>query len=346
MLHFSYRMEIRYENPVGRCYFTIKCIPREDARQRLLDLKFSISPETTCCFGADAFGNRQIYGCETIPHDRFVFQAEGDVEILRTDYEEKAAWENVGIFRVSHGKCVPGPGLTSWYRSLGIAAPGEARSSGVCGQDRPLGVAVLGEARSSVVCGQDRPLDIAALGEARSSVVCGQDRPLGIAASGEARGFEGQDRPLGFADSAPGEDRGGSGGDDYGICMALMHRLHREFPYIPGKTSVSTTAEEAWSLGGGVCQDYAHIYVTLLRMAGIPARYVCGLIIGEGASHAWAEALCGGRWVPFDPTHDRPVTEGYIKLGHGRDAADCAINRGLMWNGGAQSQIISASVEQ
>ena len=306
MLHFSYRMEIRYENPVGRCYFTIKCIPREDARQRLLDLKFSISPETTCCFGADAFGNRQIYGCETIPHDRFVFQAEGDVEILRTDYEEKAVWENVGIFRVHHGKCVPGPGLTAWYRSLDIAASGEARSSGVCGQDRPLD----------------------------------------IAAPGEAQGFGGQDRPLGFADSAPGEDRGGSGGDDYGICMALMHRLHREFPYIPGKTSVSTTAEEAWSLGGGVCQDYAHIYVTLLRMAGIPARYVCGLIIGEGASHAWAEALCGGRWVPFDPTHDRPVTEGYIKLGHGRDAADCAINRGLMWNGGAQSQIISASVEQ
>lgn len=265
MLHFSYRMEIRYENPVGRCYFTIKCIPREDARQRLLDIRLSISPETAFCSGTDAFGNRQIYGCETIPHDRFVFQAEGYVEILRTDYEEEA-WENVGIFRVPHGKCVPGPGLSSWYRSLEPAAPGEPR--------------------------------------------------------------------------------GCSGRDDYGICMALMHRLHQSFPYTSGKTSVSTTAEEAWNLGGGVCQDYAHIYITLLRMAGIPARYVCGLIVGEGASHAWAEALCGGRWVPFDPTHDRPATEGYIKLGHGRDAADCAINRGLMWNGGAQSQVISASVEQ
>lgn len=99
-------------------------------------------------------------------------------------------------------------------------------------------------------------------------------------------------------------------------------------------------------MGRGVCQDYAHIYITLLRMAGIPARYVCGLIIGEGASHAWVEALCDGRWLAFDPTNDCLVLDNYIKLGHGRDSADCAINRGLMWNGGTQEQKISVLVEK
>ena len=115
---------------------------------------------------------------------------------------------------------------------------------------------------------------------------------------------------------------------------------------MPGTTGVQTTAEEAWQLGTGVCQDYAHIYVTLLRMRGIPARYVCGMMLGEGESHAWAEVLCGGRWVGFDPTNDRPVLNHYIKLGHGRDAADCAINRGLMWSGGAQWQNISVCVQE
>lgn len=265
ILHYAYRMEINYENPVGRCHFTIKCIPREDARQHLLAKTLSVFPEATYSSGKDSFGNRQIYGCETEPHRQFIFQTEGDVEILQTDYEETAAEETAGIFRVPHGKCIPGPRLSAWYHSLDFAKYKEAQKD--------------------------------------------------------------------------------NNRNHYEICMALMHRVHRDFSYVPGSTSVSTTAEEAWDLGCGVCQDYSHIYITLLRMAGIPARYVCGLITGEGASHAWTEALCDGIWVPFDPTHDRPVSEGYIKLGHGRDAADCAINRGLMWNGGAQSQIISASVE-
>lgn len=258
VLHFEYKMEIKYEEYVGRCYFTIKCIPKEDARQHLRGLKLSVLPEVAYSWGKDSFGNRQIYGCETETHNQFIFQATGDVEILQTDYEEEVGDETTGIFRVPHGKCVPGPGLSEYYKS----------------QD-------FSRCKSH-----------------------------------------------------------------YEICMALMHSLHQDFSYVPGATQVGTTADEAWELGRGVCQDYAHIYITLLRMAGIPARYVCGLIIGEGASHAWAEALCGDRWVAFDPTNDCLVLDHYIKLGHGRDAADCAINRGLMWNGGAQSQTISVLVEK
>ena len=58
--------------------------------------------------------------------------------------------------------------------------------------------------------------------------------------------------------------------------MALMHSLHQDFSYVPGATQVGTTADEAWELGRGVCQDYAHIYITLLRMAGIPVQAMHG----------------------------------------------------------------------
>ena len=90
VLHFEYKMEIKYEEYVGRCYFTIKCIPKEDARQHLRGLKLSVLPEVAYSWGKDSFGNRQIYGCETEPHNQFVFQAVGDVEIIQTDYEEEA----------------------------------------------------------------------------------------------------------------------------------------------------------------------------------------------------------------------------------------------------------------
>jgi len=99
-------------------------------------------------------------------------------------------------------------------------------------------------------------------------------------------------------------------------------------------------------MGKGVCQDYAHIYITLLRIMGIPARYVCGMLIGEGVSHAWAEALCEKRWIGFDPTNDCLISDSHIKLGDGRDASECAINRGIIWGGGTQMQEISVAVER
>lgn len=258
MLHFDYKMKIEYEEPVGRCYFTIKCMPREDARQHVLETKISIFPETEYSLGEDSFGNRQIYGCETEPHRQFILHTVGDVEILQTDYEEKNCEEITGIYRMPHGKCVPNDGLLGYFKAH---------------------------------------------------------------------------------DFSKYMSR-------YEICMELMHRLHQDFKYTAGVTGIGTTAEEAWKLGEGVCQDYAHIYITLLRLFGIPARYVCGLIVGEGQSHAWVEALCNNVWIGFDPTNDCLVLDHYIKLGHGRDAADCAINRGLMWNGGAQSQNISVLVEK
>lgn len=128
--------------------------------------------------------------------------------------------------------------------------------------------------------------------------------------------------------------------------LFLTHRLHEDFVYEKGCTNVDTTAEQAWKLGRGVCQDYAHILIALLHMARIPARYVTGMIPGEGVSHAWVEVAEDGFWHGIDPTNDIPVGDDYIKIGVGRDAADCLINRGIMHGGGSQTQVVRVSVNE
>lgn len=133
---------------------------------------------------------------------------------------------------------------------------------------------------------------------------------------------------------------------EYEKCLWIMHKLHRDFKYESNRTTVNTTAEEAWSQGRGVCQDYAHIMIALLHLAGIPARYAAGMLTGEGASHAWVEVWCNKKWYGIDPTNDVLVADNHIKICHGRDASDCLINRGLMWGGGEQSQYISVTVEE
>lgn len=132
----------------------------------------------------------------------------------------------------------------------------------------------------------------------------------------------------------------------YEKSLVLMHRLHQDYVYEKGVTGMNTTAEEAWGLGRGVCQDYAHILIALLHMEGIAARYVTGMLIGEGASHAWVEVLHEGRWYGIDPTNDTVVAEQHIKIGVGREASDCLINRGIMHGGGQQLQTIRVIVKE
>lgn len=134
--------------------------------------------------------------------------------------------------------------------------------------------------------------------------------------------------------------------DAYQKALFLTHRLHEDFVYEKGCTDVDTTAEEAWKQGRGVCQDYAHILIALLHREKIPARYVTGMIPGEGASHAWVEVAKDGFWYGIDPTNDIPVGDDYIKIGAGRDAADCQINRGIMHGGGSQKQCVRVSVNE
>lgn len=128
--------------------------------------------------------------------------------------------------------------------------------------------------------------------------------------------------------------------------VLIMDLLNKSFCYKPLVTNVNTSAEEAFVLGHGVCQDYAHILISLLHLAGIPARYVTGFLIGEGASHAWVEILDNGKWIGFDPTNNTKVCDNHIKIGVGRDARDCMINRGVMHGGGLHTQTVKVVVSE
>ena len=112
------------------------------------------------------------------------------------------------------------------------------------------------------------------------------------------------------------------------LCEVFCRRVYHEMRYTPGSTTVQTPAGEAWATGRGVCQDYAHVFLSLCRLVGLPARYVSGFLPGEGAMHAWAEILLpengesAGGWAALDPTHDRWVNERYVAVAVGRDYRD------------------------
>lgn len=137
--------------------------------------------------------------------------------------------------------------------------------------------------------------------------------------------------------------------DDLGAyekAIWIMHELSDKFKYVPLSTDVNTSAEEAFKQGYGVCQDYAHVFISLLHLAKLSARYVTGFIVGEGESHAWVEVLIDRKWYGFDPTHNRLINDEYIKVGIGRDAKDCMINRGIMHGGGLHTQKVSVQVNE
>lgn len=120
-------------------------------------------------------------------------------------------------------------------------------------------------------------------------------------------------------------------GPAFAVALSVMHWVNEYITYTPFATTVSTTAADVWAHPQGVCQDYAHLMIALCRAAGLHARYVCGFIEGEGQTHAWVEVSDGHVWRAFDPTHNRAIDYGYIKVAHGRDANDCPMNRGRIY---------------
>ncbi len=120
--------------------------------------------------------------------------------------------------------------------------------------------------------------------------------------------------------------------------IAAAQWAHSELTYVPGTTGVHSSGLDALREGKGVCQDYAHLTLILLRGMGIPARYVSGYlhpkrnaVIGDtidGQSHAWIQAWTGG-WWNYDPTNDSPINEQYISVGVGRDYADVTPLKGI-----------------
>lgn len=112
--------------------------------------------------------------------------------------------------------------------------------------------------------------------------------------------------------------------------------------YKLGTTRVDSTAQEVMALGSGVCQDYSHVLISLLRHAGIPARYVSGYlgtVAQATAAHAWVEAWVPPYgWIGFDATRREICTGRHVKIGVGRDYADVSVLRGT-YQGGANADL-------
>jgi transglutaminase-like putative cysteine protease len=139
---------------------------------------------------------------------------------------------------------------------------------------------------------------------------------------------------------------------------ALMHKIHREFKYAPGSTTIRTSAIEAFEARRGVCQDFAHIMIGCLRSRGLAARYVSGYLrtlpppgadaayIGADASHAWVSVFCPPfGWIDLDPTNDVRVSSDHIIIAWGRDFGDVSPLRGVIVGGGRHRLSVRVSVQ-
>ncbi len=255
-LSFHYHLKITMDAPVCRHHFTLRCVPRSDARQRILELRYFLSPGDWMSHGRDQWGNTLLYGC--------------------------------------------------------CGGPQSCFEANVCG---------LAETGLAVAAAAEHP---------------GREGVFSFAT------------PLTVADSALRDlsDSLSIRTGSFAEMETVMQRVHEALTYRPGTTTVKTTAAEAFSMGCGVCQDYAHVMLSLLRAQGIPSRYAVGMLLGEGKSHAWVEVLHEGVWTGYDPTNCLVVSDQHIKLSHGRDAYDCAINRGVFRGVAEQKTDISVIVTE
>ncbi len=118
--------------------------------------------------------------------------------------------------------------------------------------------------------------------------------------------------------------------------LELSEYIYNNFTYEKGVTNIETSVDELWNLRAGVCQDFAHLLLYMLRLMGIPGRYISGYICpgssewrGEGATHAWTEAwLPDTGWVGIDPTNKCLVGERHVRLATGRNFSDCTPVKG------------------
>lgn len=141
------------------------------------------------------------------------------------------------------------------------------------------------------------------------------------------------------------------------VARTLNAWIHEHFTYDPHATDVATPIDQVLSGRRGVCQDFAHVAIAVLRARGLPARYVSGYIRtyraqgdplrGADASHAWVGLWCGPDlgWLDFDPTNNLLVSQDHITVAWGRDYGDVSPVRGVLLGGGAHRVKAEVTVE-
>ncbi len=141
------------------------------------------------------------------------------------------------------------------------------------------------------------------------------------------------------------------GRDLFEALVSLASRIHADFAYEPGATSVTTTLAEVFEERRGVCQDFAHVGIACLRALGLPARYVSGYLetdpppgasklTGVDGSHAWFSVLDpDAGWIDIDPTNDQFPNDRYIVTAYGRDYADVPPMNGVIYTEGRTTSL-------
>jgi len=138
---------------------------------------------------------------------------------------------------------------------------------------------------------------------------------------------------------------------------ALCSKIHSDFAYVPGATSVSTPLDEVFAEREGVCQDFAHLGIACLRSIGLPARYVSGYLattpppgkpklVGADVSHAWLSVLVpGAGWLDVDPTNNQLASDRHVVTAFGRDYRDVPPLNGVIFTkGGAKTLKVTVDV--
>ena len=131
----------------------------------------------------------------------------------------------------------------------------------------------------------------------------------------------------------------------------LCARLHDEFEFAPGATTVSTPIDEVMARRAGVCQDFAHLTISALRGLGLAARYVSGYLetdpppgrerlVGADVSHAWVSVFVPQvGWVDLDPTNGKFVNSRYVTVAWGHDYADVPPLKGVIYTEGKEQRL-------
>jgi transglutaminase-like putative cysteine protease len=140
--------------------------------------------------------------------------------------------------------------------------------------------------------------------------------------------------------------------------LDLTRRIHAEFQYEPGSTTVATPPKEVLKARRGVCQDFAHLEIAMLRSLGLAARYVSGyvynrpkegerVLTGADASHAWLGLYVPGfGYVDLDPTNGVIPSDEHVTLAWGRDFSDASPLKGVILGGGAHQLTVAVDVDR
>jgi transglutaminase-like putative cysteine protease len=140
--------------------------------------------------------------------------------------------------------------------------------------------------------------------------------------------------------------------DPLDLLHALSEHIRDRVPYSTDQAEPDLTAEQILTLGHGVCQDHAHIFLAATRHLGLPARYVSGYLMmddrtDQDASHAWAEAHVEGLgWVGFDISNGISPDQRYVRVATGCDYLSAAPISGMRYGSGSENMLVRLRVEQ